>query len=413
MNLLENILIAFRAIRSNFLRSFLTLMIIAIGITCLVGILTAIDSILFSMSSSFNRIGANSFSIIPKRENLQSRQDGRRQRAGDPITFDQAMKFKDNFNYSSSQVAVYTYCSSNATVKHGNEKTNPTVRVIGIDENYLDVSSYELEVGRNFNVVETESGSPRAIIGLDIVKSLFDGKADKALHSVISINADRYKVVGVLASKGSTMNQSSDRQVFIPLMNAKKLYHYADRNYNLTAAVKNTTEIEDAVSTAIGKMRNVRRLKASEENDFEIRKSDGILERLKEVTTELRLGTIAIALITLLGAAIGLMNIMLVSVTERTREIGLRKALGATRQNILIQFITEAIVICQMGGIVGIFLGILVGNVVSFLTNGPFIIPWPWIGLGVVVCVLVGLVSGIYPAMKAAAQDPIEALRHE
>jgi putative ABC transport system permease protein len=413
MNPFENILVALRAIRSNFLRSFLTLMIIAIGITCLVGILTAIDSILFSMSSSFNQIGANSFSIIPKRENLRSRRDGRSTKRAEVITFDQAMDFKEKFDFSSSEVSIASFCTGNATVKFGNEKTNPTVSILGIDENYLDVSSFELETGRNFNSVESLTGSPKAIIGLDIVKSLFNDKVEKAMNAIITINADRYKVVGVIASKGSTMNQSSDRQIFIPLMNAKKLYHFADKNYSLTAAVKDISGIDDAISTAIGKMRNVRRLKASEENDFEIRKSDGILERLKEVTTELRLGTIAIALITLLGAAIGLMNIMLVSVTERTKEIGLRKALGATKQNILIQFITEAIVICQLGGLAGILLGILVGNAVSIFTNGPFIIPWPWIALGVVVCVIVGLVSGLYPAFKAANQDPIEALRHE
>lgn len=209
------------------------------------------------------------------------------------------------------------------------------------------------------------------------------------------------------------MGNSGDRRIFIPIVKAKHLYGHSKTNYSITTAVANSPQIDDAISSAIGRMRNVRNLSSAQDNDFEIRKSDGILDKLKEITSELRLGTIAIALMTLLGAAIGLMNIMLVSVTERTREIGVRKALGATRSNILIQFLSEAIVICQIGGLVGIILGILVGNIVSVLMGSSFIIPWPWILLGIIVCIVVGIISGLYPALKASRLDPIESLRYE
>jgi len=413
MNALDTIKEALASIRANFLRAVLTLLIIAVGITCLVGILTAIDTILFSMSDSFNRMGANTFNIYPSGDGVRGNRNGKDAKQGDPIDFRQAMEFKEAFQYSGAKVSINTFCKWNSTVKYKDKKTNPNIRLIGIDENYLSASAYDIEYGRNFTQTEVESGDHKIILGNELVNTLFNEKPEKAINEIIRVGNTRYKVIGVLASKGSSMSASNDRRVFIPLLNAKRYYGFADKNYTVMTAVKDPTTIEDAIASATGSMRNVRSLKAVEENDFEIRKSDGILETLKDITTELRLGTIAIALMTLFGAAIGLMNIMLVSVTERTKEIGIRKALGATRFNIMFQFLMEAVVITILGGILGIILGIIVGFIVAVAIKGRFVIPFQWMLLGIIVCVIVGVISGLYPALKASRLDPIDALRYD
>jgi len=378
----------------------------------LVGILTAIDSILFSMSNNFSGLGANAYSITPASSVIRSNRDGRNAKRGEPITYDQAQRFKESFDFP-AKVSVSFTGTSNAVVKYEGEQSNPNVRLKGVDENHLEVAGLDLEKGRNFTKSEVTEGSPKAIVGKDIVTLLFNANSTQALEKTITVGNIKYRIVGVLASKGSNMNQSEDRQVIVPIINVKRYYGTIRSNYNIKVGLTNTADMEDATANSIGLFRNIRKLKIGQENDFKIFKSDGLLDILKENTFYLRMATIGIGLITLLGAAIGLMNIMLVSVTERTREIGIRKAIGATSNNIMIQFLTEAVIICQIGGIVGIFFGIIAGNLVSYLTNGAFIIPWPWIILGIVLCTLVGLISGLYPALKAAKLDPIESLRYE
>ena len=282
MDILENIKVSLRSIRSNFLRALLTLLIIAVGITCLVGILTAIDTILFSMSNSFNRMGANSMYIYPANNNMHSRRGGKQIKESDPISYKQAMDFKKKYNFPTAQVSVNTFCKWNSTVKYGKEKTNPNVRLVGIDDSYLLGSSYELLAGRNFSDNEINNGEHKIILGYDVLSTLFNKRAEQAIGKIVHVGNTRYKVVGVLEGKGSSMTTSNDRRVFIPILNAKRYYGNADRNYSLMAYIKDPTQIENASSVAIGVMRNVRKLKATEENDFTIRKSDGILQTLKE-----------------------------------------------------------------------------------------------------------------------------------
>ena len=413
MNYSESIAQAFRSVRANILRAVLTLLIIAIGIMALVGILTSIDALLFTMNDSFSRMGANSFTIRSGYSTMHSTRGGREEKRAPPIDFRQAMEFKSRFNFAKSLTAVSGLATWDATLKYGNEKTNPTIQIQGIDENYLDVLSYDLVEGRYFTSVEQEAGTQVVIIGMDVVKVLFENKPEKAVSKEIIVDNQRFVVIGVLASRGSTMNQGADRMSLIPLMTERRLYGYPEKSYRIQVATASATDMDNAISEATGIMRNIRKLRAAEENDFEAVQSGSLLTMLKENTATIRIATVIIGLITLLGAAIGLMNIMLVSVTERTREIGIIKALGATRANILWQFLTEAILICQIGGLVGIALGIALGNGVALLLGGKFIMPWAWIMLGFVMCFIVGIVSGMYPAMKAARLDPIESLRYE
>ncbi len=412
MNLTENINLAIRSIRANLLRAVLTLLIIAFGIMALVGILTAIDSAIFALNDNFSSLGANSFNIRPSRTEINSRQGGRQIKRGEPISLDEALDFKERYDFP-ARTAISFGTSSNAVVRYAKEETNPTISVLAGDEDYLAVSGTNLQAGRGFTLRESKYGSNLAIIGADIVKTLFEGKTRNALDKVISVGNIKYKVIGVLEDKGSTAGQSEGNRVIIPLQTGKRYYSTDNTNYSIVVAVNEATQMDAAVSNAIGLMRRVRKLKAAEDNDFEIRKSDSLIETIRENTVYLRLAAVMIGLITLIGAAIGLMNIMLVSVTERTREVGISKAVGANRRHILVQFLTEAVVISLMGGLVGIVLGVGVGNIVTLLLGGTFLVPWTWIVMAILTTTIVGLISGLYPALKAAQLDPIESLRYE
>lgn len=410
MNFSENIKLALRSIRANMLRAVLTLLIIAFGITALVGILTAIDVAIYSLSDNLSSLGANTFDINPLEGGERRR--GRRTKSGDPISFKEAMDFKDRYLFA-ARASVSLPCGSGAALKYLNEKTNPNVSIFAVDENYLDGKGFEVEYGRNFTAKEAENGAYITIIGADIVKTLFKNKPETAVDQMISAGNIKLKVVGVLKSKGSSMNQSEDRRILIPLQTGKRYYGSDQSDYNILVAVNDATQIDAAIAEATGLFRNIRRLKSSQENDFEISKSDGLIDIIRENTLYFRLAAIGIGLITLVGAAIGLMNIMLVSVTERTREIGICKAIGATRQGVMTQFLTEAVVISLLGGLFGILFGVLAGNIVAVVMGGNFLFPWMWVTIAVITCTIVGLVSGLYPALKAARLDPIESLRYE
>lgn len=410
MNYSENIKLAMHSINSNRLRTLLTALIISIGLMALVGILTTLDAVKKSMTDAFSSMGANSFNIRNRASGIRVNNSGQRPKPFKSIRYEDAKLFKERLN-ADAKVAVSINASGGATAKYASEKTNPNVNVLGVDENGILSQGLTIAMGRNFSPDEVYSGNNLCIIGDEIYKTLF--KDESPLDKIIRVGNNKYKVIGVLESKGSGFGPSVDRMVYIPLQKAKIINPSTNPSYTITVMVDDNSKIDYTIGEATALMRNIRKVKVSEPNNFEITKSDAIAQTLFENLNFVLVGGIAIGAITLFGASIGLMNIMLVSVKERTREIGLRKSLGATPQIIRRQFLIEAVVICLIGGFFGITFGIGIGNLISALMKGPFIIPWSFIIGGFVLCILVGIISGYYPAKKAAKLDPVEALRYE
>jgi putative ABC transport system permease protein len=407
----ENIRISLNSIRSHWVRTILTVSIIAFGIMALVGILTAIDAVEFFLTKNFAMMGSNTFTIRNRSMRVQVGHRRTRSEVYSIITYREAEAFKNRFSFP-AVASVSIVGTGTATVKYRSQKTDPNVTVTGIDENYLATAGLRLERGRNFQPIEVTRGSHLVILGSEVAKKLFKHK-ENPLGKMVSIGPGMYRVIGILQEKGSSLGFTGDRACFLPLNNVRQFFSRPNMNYSISVMVNHPDQMDAAVGEATGVFRQIRKDRPGQENSFAIVKSDKIANMLIGLTGNITLGATLIGLITLFGAAIGLMNIMLVSVTERTREIGIRKAIGARRKTIRNQFLFEAVVIAQIGGVLGIISGVIMGNAVSMITGSTFIIPWLWVFGGVIVTFVVALLSGIIPANKAARVDPIESLRYE
>jgi putative ABC transport system permease protein len=405
-----NVLIAINSIKTQLLRTILTVVIIGIGIWALVGILSSVEAMENSISGNFATMGSNTFNIQRYNFNVQ-RRGGEREKVNPIISYQNIREFIDIYEFPTTQTSISFRGTSGAEVKFESNKTDPEVQVLGINEYYLENTGTEIESGRNFNVFDIQNNNNVCIVGSDFLKSLFVN--DNPIGKRISIRGVKFKVIGVLESKGSTFGNNQDLRVLIPIQVARGIFTAPNINYTISIMVKNTEMLNAAQDEAVVTFRNIRGLNPIEKNDFGMERSDDLINRITSITGYLEIAAWIISIITILGSSIALMNIMLVSVTERTREIGVRKALGAKNSTISTQFFIETIVIGQIGSVLGILLGIGTGMIFSSYFESEFSLPWIPMLWATIITFIVAIIAGFYPAMKASKLDPIESLRYE
>ena len=426
MTIQDSFVLAWRTVKGNKLRTGITVAIIAFGIMALIGIITAISAMNQSLKENFSFMGANAFSVRYKEINARmggpnnddefakskKGQKEKKSNLGKPIRVEEATYFKDHFGFSRAVVSISRRGSGGNELQYKDKKTNPQVSLMGGDENYLAVNGYSLTAGRNLTNVDIESGRNVCMIGSNVAAKLFPSKPESCVDKIILLQSKPYRVIGLLKSKGSSAIMRQDDIAITSVKNVRQ-YENANPSYAIGIMVNNVTELDPAIGETTEQMRKARRLIPTEADNFVIDKSDKFAEMFIGFLAGISGAAGAIGMITLIGAAIGLMNIMLVAVSERTREVGLIKAIGGKKKDVRRQFLFESVCISLLGAVFGIILGVGVGNIFSLVLNTGFVIPWFWVITGIIICSIVGLAAGIYPAMKAASLNPINALRYE
>lgn len=405
----ESFVMAINAIRTHKLRSILTLLGIAVGVFSIIAVMTAMGVLVNSVESGMAMLGSHTFQV--QRFPTFQMGDGSRARYRNrkKILYEQALAVKEQTTLAEA-VGIEAWESGKTVKSMLGTKTNPNVSLVGENLEGFITNNWEISEGRLFTEDEVNSSRFLAVIGQDIVNKLFPNVSP--INQRIRIDGAEYTIIGVIAKKGQALGRMQDNFVAIPLTTFFRVYG-KDRDLHIMVKASNPENYEDCIEQVRGILRTARKVPPGSEDDFYIFSNDSLIREFNDVTYYIRLGILIISAIALVAAGVGIMNIMLVSVTERTREIGIRKAVGAKKSNILSQFILEAIILSEVGGIIGIILGIIGGNLAALLMSVPPVIPLNWTLIGLGVCSFVGLVFGVYPAWKAANLDPIDALRYE
>ena len=407
----ENVRIALDSIKTQLLRTILTIVIMGIGIWSLVGILSAVKALETNIAGNFASMGSNTFNIERYEFSINREGRGERKKINPIIRYDDVRNFIDIYEYPFTSTSVSFAGTRSAEVRYESKKTDPEVQVYGVNENYLDNTGTLIDQGRNFTVFDIKNNTKVCLIGPDFLKSIFEN--ENPLNKTISIRGVKFKIIGILKSKGATFGNNQDLKVLLPIQVARGIFTQPNINYTISIKVVDKAMMQGAQDEALVIFRNIRGLSPIEEKNFGILRSDDLLARASDIGGVLETAAWIISIITILGSSIALMNIMLVSVTERTREIGVRKALGAKNGTISTQFLIETIVIGQFGSVLGIILGILTGVGFAAAFDFEFTLPIVAMTWATIITFVVAVLAGAYPAVKAARLDPIESLRYE
>ena len=398
----------FDAIRANKLRSTLTLLGISVGIFSVISVMTAIKTLESSIESGLNVFGTNTF-LITKDPAIQFG-GNEKYRNRKNIDLDQYLQLKERAKLpilvsggdETERVRVVTY---------KDKKTKQAPRVSGGDSGTLRTVNTYIADGRNLTEEDVHLSRSVCIIGADVVDILFP--FEDPLGKVIQLQGINFTVVGVTERQGQSFGQSQDNYVFMPVTTFLQRFRGKSYSLGITVESESSELYSETLDEVIGVLRAIRKVPPGEENDFEITTNDELMETFGTFTGSIKIFAFSISVIALIVAGIGIMNIMLVSVTERIKEIGIRKAIGATRSHILFQFLTESVFLCQIGGIIGVIFGVAAGNIISLVAKVPAVIPFDWAIYGVISCSIIGIGFGSYPAWRAANLDPVESMRFE
>jgi len=410
MKISENIALSFSSLLTNKLRTFLTILGIVVGIFSIIVIMTVITMLQTTIESGVAMLGKNTFQI-QKYPAIQfgGPESRRKYRNREDLTLEEYQRLKSlltNAEYIGAELWQW-----GRVVRFKNQKTNPNVMIAGITADAMFTNDWVVSNGRGIRDLDVERAELVCLLGQDIIDKLFTNI--DPVGQVVKVDGTPLRVIGIIEPKGELFGQSRDNQIVIPISTFQNMYGERGRSINITISSYSELDYNDVLESAIGYMRTIRKVPPGRENDFEIFSNESLISDINSITQYVKIGAIVVSIIALIAAGVGIMNIMLVSVTERTKEIGIRKAIGARKRTILLQFLIESITLCLIGGFIGIILGIGTGNLAGSFLQATFAIPWDWVIIGIFLCVFIGVLFGTYPAYKAANLDPIEALRYE